>query len=191
MKLTRRALLGAIAAVPLIPAISIAAPIRDPYVVKGETVDSIIWHIWEDPRNPGPSGPVFVDEILPWDGKGYPIVLKRYSGANEHELFTGFYDHEWSNLLRDVPDLFWHRPENAHYPNVHSYVREQRFGEPPAVMEAYMERNRLAPANSRNADDMRAALVPHLEQRGLKVIAQDQLHALVPTLGRYSRAPFG
>lgn len=147
MKITRRefiALSSATAAVVAGASPSFTAPeVRSPYVETGESVDSIIWHLWDDPRNPAPFGPLFVNEVLPWDGNGYPIVLMRCGWrAEDREFFRGFYDFEWSNLRRDVPDRFWHDRGNVRrYPNVHSYVREQRFGEHPSVMRRRMSAN--------------------------------------------------
>lgn len=170
MKLSRRALLGAIAATPLLPAVVSAAPLRAPYVEKDDDVSSIIWHIWEDQRERPPVGPLFVHEVLPWDGNGYPIVMYRAGWrVEDREFVHGYYDFEFSQLRRDVPKYFWHDPANADYPNVHSYVREQRFGEPPAVMRGYMERNRLTDTCDLSVEQMRAELrkyiPPHLYER--------------------------
>ena len=136
--ITRRAFLTVPAALIAygLPIPSLAAP-REPYVKEGEGVASIIFHLWDDPRNPGPFGGVYVDEIKPWDGVGYPITLTQGRQVRE-----GFYDFEWSNLLRDVPNGFWGVPGNRErYPNVHAYVREVRFGEHPDVMRRQMAAN--------------------------------------------------
>lgn len=131
----------AVAGLPL-PAI---ASRRDPYVLKGEMVDSIIWHLWDDPRNPAPAGGVFVEHVHPWDGVGYPVVLAQHGSPGRGRTFHAcFYDFEWSNLRRDVPSGFWGMPGNSdRYPNVHAYVREQRFGEHPDVMRQRMAANDL------------------------------------------------
>ena len=126
---------------------SIAAPAfairREPYVIEGESVDSIIFHLWDDPRNPAPFAALFVEQVLPWDGVGYRIVLKSHGyRAGPPPQVSGFYDFEWSNLRRDVPARFWGIPGNSdRYPNVHAYVREQRFGEDPDVMRQRMAAN--------------------------------------------------
>lgn len=147
MDISKRSLLKALAALPFVAAVPAWAAPRSPFVIEGEVVDSIIFHLWGERPRP-PRGPLFVAEVLPWDGSGYPIVLMRCGWrVEDREYFDGFYDHEWSNLRRDVPDRFWHSAANRRrYPNVHSYVREQRFGEHPSVMRRRMARNqRLGP----------------------------------------------
>lgn len=145
---SRRAIFKGLLALPFIAAPVAAAPvIRAPFLLKGEYVDSIISHLWGERPRP-PVGALLVHEILPWDGTGYPIVLARCGWRYEdRQLFDGFYDHEWANLRREVPDRFWHSAANRRrYPNIHSYVREQRFGEHPRVMRRLMARNaRLGP----------------------------------------------
>lgn len=141
----RRSFLQVAMVLPLVGATAqpAAAAPRAPFVEEGESVDSIIWHLWGE-RPTAPTGPLYVAKILPWDGVGYPIVLMRLGWREEdREYFDGYYDHEWSNLRRDVPDRLWRLASNRRrYPNVHSYVREQRFGELPRVMRARMKRNR-------------------------------------------------
>lgn len=138
--INRRDFLGTIAATPLLSLPAPAAPIREPYVVVGEYVDSIVWHLWDKPC--APIGPVVVHEIQPWDGESYPIILSRWIYGGRRELWSGWFDHEWSNLRRDLPKDFWQTHSLNDYPNVHSYVRQQRFGEQPSVMREIMERNR-------------------------------------------------
>lgn len=110
---------------------------RKPFVIEGEMVDSLVWHMWDKPA--APLGSLSVAKILPWDGVGYPIILRKHGWrAEDAEDFTGWYDFEWSNLRRDVPPNFWHTHTTDQYPNVHAYVREQRFGESPEVMRRTM-----------------------------------------------------
>lgn len=132
---------------------------RAPYVSVGEHVDSIVFHLWDKPR--APSGPVVVDQILPWDGIGYPLVLSTWNYGDKRDLWDGWYDYEWSNFRRDVPDRFWAIPDNnRRYPNVHAYVREKRFGEHPEVMRATMARNaRVGPPASRPVANSRPKVV--------------------------------
>lgn len=137
----RRDFLRGFAALPFVASsvAGFAAPVRAPFVVPGEIVDSIVWHLWDEPM--APVGPVWVHEVLPWDGKGYPIVIKTI-GHFETLLYDGWYDHEWANLRREVPGQFWAMHGNEErYPNVHAYIRELRFGEHPSVMRRTMERN--------------------------------------------------
>lgn len=152
LTLTRRAFL-ALTGWSAVARPALACSIRDPFVVAGESVDSIIWHLWDDTRNPAPTGPLFVHEIHPWDGQGYPITLMRCGWrVDDRTFFKGFHDFEWSNLRRDVPDRFWRDPAKIQrYPNVHSYVREIRFGEHPDVMRKCMEFNRLHPLDQQQA----------------------------------------
>lgn len=115
---------------------------RLPYVEAGAWVDSLVWHMWDRPA--APFGPMLVHEIDPWDGTGYPIILAKCGWRTEdREHFAGWYDFEWSDLRRDVPKDFWHHHTTDQYPNVHAYVREQRFGESPEIMRMTMERNML------------------------------------------------
>ncbi len=82
---------------------------RDAFVLVGELVDSIIWHRWDDPRNPAPIGPLRVHEIHAWDGVGYPITLSRNVGwlEKDRQFVPGFYDFEFVNFRRELPDRFW------------------------------------------------------------------------------------
>lgn len=169
LKISRRALLGALAAAPFVPAIVAAAvpdPHREPYVLKDEWVTSIVWHVWEKPVAAPSVGDLLVHDILPWDGKGYPIVLAECGWKVEDRiLYHGHYDFEWSNLRRDVPENFWHNPDRTwRYPNVHSYVREQRFGESPMVTAAYMKRNTETDGiYDMTPEEKQAALIPYFE----------------------------
>lgn len=143
--ISRRAFLQGIAALvgTTVAAPAFAVP-RSPFVDEGEFVSSIVFHLWDKPRAPC-SISMLVHQIQPWDGIGYPIVLARTGFRREdRELFDGWYDFEWSNFRRDVPDRFWAIPGHwDRYPNIHAFVREHRFGESPEVMRLTMERNRL------------------------------------------------
>ncbi|MER9833380.1 hypothetical protein NKJ28_00185 [Mesorhizobium sp. M0145] len=142
IKISRRTFLGSALSLPLVVGLpAAAAHVREPYVFVGESVNSIIWHLWERPTF-APTGPLFVHEVLPWDGQGYPIVLAAHGWFPvQTRLYDGWYDFEWSNLRRDVPDHFWRHHSTDEYPNLHSYVREQRFGESPEIMRETMARN--------------------------------------------------
>lgn len=140
--LRRRDFLKGLVALPLIAAGTSGAwavPTRPPYVVAGEIVDNIVWHRWDLPA--APTGPVWVHEVLPWDGVGYPIIIKTIDWR-QTKFYRGWYDHEWVNFQREIPGRFWADHGNKiRYPNVHSYIREVRFGEHPSVMRQTMERN--------------------------------------------------
>lgn len=148
-------LTGVAAAASTLPAL--APLVREPYVLEKEWVDSIVWHLWDDLRNPAPTGPLFVSEVKPWDGKGYPITLAKTGWHKDREFFDGWYDFEWVNLRRELPANFWHHHSASIYPNVHSYIREQRFGEPPSVMRARMVFNNSNPLPVQQASKRFAA----------------------------------
>ena len=48
-------------------------------------------------------------------------------------------DHDLANFNKEIPEGFWaSRENNRLYPNVHAFVRFNRFGEHPDVMRARM-----------------------------------------------------
>lgn len=97
---------------------------RKPYVVEGDVVD-FIGHC--DTGGNQFTGGKLVYKVFEWDGVGYPVVLNKDWQTRPSPTY---YDFELSNFLKDVPKHFWHNPENVKkYNNVHTYVREQRFGE--------------------------------------------------------------
>lgn len=160
IQLSRRAFIGSIAALVGVSAAPAFIRGRAPFVVEEEFVSSIVWHMWDKPLAPC-SISMLVAKILPWDGTGYPIILARTGWAIEdREHFEGWYDFEWSNLRRDVPVQFWSLPGARRYPNVHAYVREQRFGEEPSVMAAMMDRNRIDGPPEKRPSARRLAQVP-------------------------------
>lgn len=59
----------------------------------------------------------------------YPVQLwNNASGACR--ALERYYDFDLADFTRDVPRDFWHNKANARtYPNVHSWLRQQRFGE--------------------------------------------------------------
>ena len=122
--LTRRSFLKLIgiatAAGAVVPALQFG---REPYVIKGELVDYI------GARRPGGFiGSCSVVEVHPWDGVGYPVDVRpnTFGRADERERY---YDADLANMQREVPAKFWHAPANRKYPNVHTFIRVQRFGE--------------------------------------------------------------
>lgn len=156
MNVTRRqVLVGSAALAAATVARSSAAAVREPFVAAGEPVDSIVFHLWELPF--APTGPVYVHEVLPWDGRAYPLILSSYEWQHSvgpgKALYAGWNDTQWANFRREVPSRFWADHSTDDYPNVHAYVRQQRYGESPSVMRDRMERNRVA---SRNPDRLRA-----------------------------------
>ena len=127
-----------------IPSSSLSLPTREPYGKGGDFPDSIVWHMWERPLMP--IGPLRVTDVLPYDGVGYPIIVATLGWREQDRVhYPGGYDHDWSVIRRDVPGQFWAQPGSSRYPNIHAYIREQRFGEPPSVMREAMDRNQRAP----------------------------------------------
>ena len=130
--LSRRSFLSlagaAIAAKVVIPAFT---PPRAPYVVVGEPVAYIGLA-----RRPAPTfiGSTIVRAIEDWDGVGYPCTLACQSFYRDAIMPARFYDSDLSNFLRELPDRFWWDAGRRNkYPNVHAFVREQRYGEDPEV----------------------------------------------------------
>lgn len=124
MILTRRSFLkiaGTAAASGLIvPAFTLP---RDPYVRVGQPVDYI------GPAGTGFIGGTTVHAIGEWDSIGYPVTVYD-QGFPRRPSPQRLYDFNLCLFRKDVPPDFWHSPSNrAKYPNLHTYVREQRFGE--------------------------------------------------------------
>lgn len=123
MGITRRSFLKLLASVA---AIGIPAPLiakqRDPYVKVGDVVD------WVGQWGQGFIGGQVVHEIGPWNGSAYPVYLwnNAYGSARMLEVYR---DCDLANMRAELPDKFWHNPDNRKYPNAQSYIRVQRFGE--------------------------------------------------------------
>lgn len=100
---------------------------REPYVLQEECVSHI-------GLTGGFIGSAKIKEILPWDGVGYPVIL-RDQGFCGHDMPEPIYDSELCNFNRELPPDFWANHRGYH--NVHAWVREQRYGEDPAT---YRER---------------------------------------------------
>jgi len=124
MTLNRREFLKLIGASAVVAALPAFSGTREPYVTEKCGPVSYV----------GPNGKnsfigaKIVREVLPFDGVGYPVRL----GKDEW-----CYDFDLSDMLKDMPDKFWHSEENRkRYPNIHTYIREQRFGEtiPEAIL---------------------------------------------------------
>ena len=133
MMVSRRGFLkligAALAAGATIPAI---AKNRMPYVSDGEVVGYIGHH-------PGGFiGCKLVHKVEPWDGVGYPVHLwtNAYGSNRKTERY---YDFDLADFEREIPNGFWSLPGSKKYPNVHTWLREQRFGE--TVAEAMRHLN--------------------------------------------------
>ena len=133
MLISRRGFLklisAALASGAVIPAI---AKTRAPYVAEGEAVDYIGHH-------PGGFiGGQLVHKVETWDGVGYPVQCWN-NAYGKHRALERYYDFDLANFVRDVPQGFWSMPGSKKYPNVHTWLREQRFGE--TVAEAMRHLN--------------------------------------------------
>lgn len=108
------------------------AKTRLPYVSEGE-VASYIGHC------PGGFiGGQLVHKIGPWDGVGYPVQCWK-NAYGKNRTLERYYDFDLADFLREVPKGFWSMPGSDRYPNVHAWLREQRFGE--TVAEAMRNLN--------------------------------------------------
>ncbi|WP_443190931.1 hypothetical protein [Pseudomonas indica] len=119
--ITRRTLLKLFS---LAPAAGLLPPVlqgpRAPYVLQGDLADYIGYH-------PGGFiGAMPVREVLPWDGVGYPVRLLDHGFPSS---IVTYYDVDLADLRKEVPKRFWHDPANSHFPNVHTWLRMQRYGE--------------------------------------------------------------
>jgi hypothetical protein len=140
MNLTRRAFLGfigaAIAAGAVVPAM---VDLRKPYVSVGECA-SWVGHC------PSPlafTGAKLVRSVGEWDGIGYPVRLE----DDPFGCAVTLYDFDLSDFRREIPARFWHDPANrARYPNVHTWLRVQRFGETVAEAMRHLNFVGLRPA---------------------------------------------
>ena len=127
--LSRRGFLGlmaaAVAAGALVPALKIP---RKPYVTVADGTASFL-----GPRPGGFIGSRLIVKVHDWDGRGYPVDL--HNGAyGKYAATERFYDFDLANFNRELPP-FWHDSSRlAKYPNVHTWLRTERFGE--SVMEA-------------------------------------------------------
>ncbi len=128
--------LGAAAAAASVIVPALTAP-RTPYVVPGEVVNFIGLALHPEPTF---TGGAIVGKVHEWDGLGFPCtVMNQGYGSAYGPMPHRFYDTDLCNFRRELPGGFWHDPSRrSKYPNVHAYVREQRYGEPVSVMLAKM-----------------------------------------------------
>jgi len=121
--ITRRELLKLIALAPaagiVIPALEFP---RDPYVRVGDIAD-YLGH-----RPGGFIGGQKVHAVLPWDGVGYSVQTWNNAFGPARALET-YYDVDLADLRNEIPPKFWHNHSTKQYPNVHTWLRMQRYGE--------------------------------------------------------------
>lgn len=141
MEITRRFFLRGLLAVPIVvgaPKLLVARPPlpREPYVKARQPVSYIGLAL-----HPAPTfiGSQIVKSVGEWNGQFYPVVLDTglFGSRREYETFP---DHDLSDFLAELPQNFWHTCSTHEWPNVHSWVRHQRFGEHPSVMRAKLDR---------------------------------------------------
>lgn len=121
--ITRRSLLKLMATTAaaglVVPALQST---RGPYVLPGEAASYIGHH-------PGGfTGGQIVHQVLPWDGVGYPVQAWN-NAFGAHRALETYYDLDLANLNREIPRNFWHDHSPRDYPNVHTWLRMQRYGE--------------------------------------------------------------
>ena len=121
--ITRRSLLKLLATATaagfVVPALQSTRP---PYVLAREVV-SYIGH-----RPGGFVGGQVVHQVLPWDGVGYPVQTWNNSFGPSKALET-YYDVDLAAFNREIPPHFWRNHSTSDYPNVHTWLRMQRYGE--------------------------------------------------------------
>lgn len=140
ISLSRRSFLRGLFTAPIVvgaPELLVARPAlpREPYVKAGTTVSYVGLAL-----HPAPTftGSRIVMEILPWNGRFYPVVLDTNGYRTPRDTET-FPDHDLSDFRAEVPDRFWSAHSFDEWPNVHAWVRHQRYGEHPSVMLARMD----------------------------------------------------
>jgi len=140
MSISRREFLKIIGASTIIAASPAFSSQRKPYVNKQSyPVDYI------GVNGNGFLGSKIVEDVLDFDGVGYPVLLKPHSSNGISELY---YDFDLVDMVSELPNNFWWSEHNKNkYPNVHTYFREQRFGE--SVHEAifHMRNGQSLPKN--------------------------------------------
>lgn len=127
MSLSRRDFLKLIAASAVVAAAPAFCSTRSPYVTAKSNPVGYIGACTH--RGHQYSGAKIVAKVHEWDGVGYPVDLKS-GGYGVYNTLERYYDFELADFTKEVPDRFWWNKENSKkYPNVHAYIREQRFGE--------------------------------------------------------------
>ena len=122
MALNRREFLKLIGASAVISALPIFQSTREPYVTENSGAVSYV-----GANGKGFIGAQLVKKVHPFDGVGYPVEVS-YGGY--HSRIEKYYDFDLCDMGKELPDKFWWNEENnKKYPNVHTYIREKRFGE--------------------------------------------------------------
>lgn len=153
MKLNRRQFIASTVAASVVSAPTLAA-VRKPFVQEGMSVSFLYFEDWTRPMQPDGISAI-VERIGNWNGSAYPIVLSVYSHP-ERRYWDGI-DSEWCCFREEFPDFSWRTVSSDVYPNIHSYVREKRFGEDPRVMAQQMAANMTAgPRTNRSAISTRS-----------------------------------
>ena len=140
MRLNRRQFIASAVAVSVIPTPTLAA-VRKPFVRKGMSVSFLYFEDWSRPHQPQTIS-ANVERIGDWNGSAYPIVLSEYS--HPARTYWDGIDSEWCCFREEFPDFSWKNVSSDVYPNIHSYVREKRFGEDPRDMAQRMASNMTA-----------------------------------------------
>lgn len=127
MTLTRRDFLKLIAASAVVSAAPAFCSTRSPYVTVKSNPVSYIGACTKGEHQF--CGSKIVAKVHEWDGVGYPVDLKS-GGYGVYNRLERYYDFELVDFQEELPDHFWWDEErNKKYLNVHTYIREKRFGE--------------------------------------------------------------
>jgi len=139
VSLSRREFLKIISASAIIASAPAFSNSRKPYVTINSNPVSFIG------SSNAFQGSKIVEKVLPFDGVGYPVLLKSQSSVCASQLY---YDFDLVDMITELPDNFWHNKENKEkYPNVHTYLREQRFEESVWDAILHMQHGRPLPVN--------------------------------------------
>lgn len=154
--LNRREFLIAAGAVTIVPLPTIAAPLRAPFLDVGDQVAFLYFEDWV--RLSQPNGiSARVEHVGTWNGAAYPVILSDY--WHPDKIYWDGLDSEWCMFRKEVSNFSWRDVSRDRYSCIHAYVREQRFGEDPRIMQAQMEHNmKYGPAPGRCTVTLRNTL---------------------------------
>jgi len=92
---------------------------REPYVEPGQVAS----YIGRIPSSFSFTGAIPVCEVLPWNGRCYPVTLRSEGWFIPDRMYP---DSDLSVLHKEVPAGFWSMKISLGFKNVHAYVRKKR-----------------------------------------------------------------